>query len=125
MIDQQYTLDVIRDREGRKVRLNKTKLAMANEVWNAFKVAQDRFAVVRNRSNYIALRDAGANIVEIQSVLGIWLVHPDNARPGLAEDDERIVEDVPGLKAEIARLKAENAELQSLVEEYRREYREN
>jgi hypothetical protein len=53
------------------------------------------------------------------------LVHPDNARPGLAEDDERIVEDVPGLKAEIARLKAENAELQSLVEEYRREYREN
>ena len=90
MSDQQFTLDVVRDRQGRKVRLGKKKLAVLNCRWDEFQQARTAFALNFNRENFDRLKATGEELVRLQTFLGVWVIHPDNARPGLAADDERI-----------------------------------
>lgn len=119
MTTENYALpEQIRDSNGKIVRLGKKKLAALQCVWDEYKLAQAAFALEFNRSNFERLKAAGIELVRLQTFLGVWLVHPDNAKPGLAQDDERIVDDTPALTAEIARLKAEISRLLEVLADY-------
>ncbi len=82
-----------RDVDQKKRRLKKPQQAEAAQAWGAFDTARTAFAMYRSRLNYNTLKAAGAAVVEMQTRLNIWLIHPANVGPGLREDDPRIVEE--------------------------------
>jgi hypothetical protein len=91
-----YTLnaDKLRDGNGHLVRLGEAKLTKLNEAWDNFRTAQADFMCINGhtRTRWQRVRDTGIELVRVQTLLNVWVIHPDNARPGWAEDDERIIE---------------------------------
>ena len=92
LITDQILSNGCRDINGNRKRLRKEQVQDAYTVWQEFDSARTAFALQHTRNNYNRLRTAGASVVEMQSKLGIWLIHPVNVGPGLAENDARIVE---------------------------------
>ncbi|QAY80303.1 hypothetical protein [Sphingosinicella sp. BN140058] len=97
-----YLFD-IRDRHGRKANLTVRKLAEVHSEWARFEAARDAFNPCIEgrctRSRFDALRSAGERLIAAQERLGVWLIHPANAVPGLRPDDPRIIEDIDALIA--------------------------
>jgi len=90
---QQIAANECYDIERRKRRLKKPQQAEAVQAWGAFDTARTAFALHRSRSNYNTLKAAGEAVVEMQTRLNIWLIHPANVGPGLRENDPRIIEE--------------------------------
>lgn len=81
------------DAAGRRVRLPARDKKALEETWSRFEAARRAFACSRLRSGYGELKEAGDALVREQSRLGVRLIHPVNAAPGLREDDPRIIDD--------------------------------
>ncbi len=73
--------------------LLKTPKAQLRQAWDEWCKARDDFAINITRSRYRRMQEAGENVIKLQDALGVWLIHPANAVPGLSQYDERIVED--------------------------------
>ncbi len=73
--------------------LSSTPKAQMKRAWDEWCEARADFAINTTRSRYRRMQEAGENVVKLQDALGVWLIHPANAIPGLAKDDERIIED--------------------------------
>ena len=83
----------LRNMEGRRVHLTVKKQEILEKVWTDFKEARTRFAIYRLRKDYNDLSEKGKLLIETQTKMGVWLIHPANVGPGLRVDDPRIVED--------------------------------
>ena len=83
----------LRNMEGRRVRLSVKKQEILGKVWTDFANARTRFAIYRLRKDYNDLSEKGKLLIETQTKMGVWLIHPNNVGPGLRVDDPRIVED--------------------------------
>ena len=83
----------LRNMRGRRVRLSVKKQKVLEKVWTDFANARTRFAVYRLRKDYNDLSEKGTLLIETQTKMGVWLIHPDNVGPGLQPDDPRIVEE--------------------------------
>lgn len=73
--------------------LTKVGKAFMRVAWEEWCAARDDFSINITRSRYNRMKLAGEEVVKVQDALGVWLIHPVNAKPGLAESDERIVDD--------------------------------
>lgn len=73
--------------------LTKTGEAIVRVAWDEWCEARDDFAINVTRSRYNRMLAAGQEVVKVQDALGVLLIHPVNARPGLSGVDTRIVED--------------------------------
>lgn len=80
----------IHNSEQRKITLNSIKRQKLDNAWDAFCEARNAFALNFTRDNYNALAQAGSVLIDTQTELGVWVIHPANARPGLNADDPRI-----------------------------------
>lgn len=83
----------LRNMERRRVRLSVKKQKVLEKVWTDFANARTRFALYRLRKDYNDLSEKGKLLIETQTKMGVWLIHPDNVGPGLRVDDPRIVEE--------------------------------
>lgn len=83
----------LRNMEGRRVRLTVKKQKVLEKVWTDYAEARTRFAFYRLRKDYNDLSEKGKLMIETQTEMGVWLIHPANVGPGLRVDDPRIVED--------------------------------
>jgi len=92
MITDQILRNECRDQEGNRKRLRKEQIREASSVWQEFDSARTAFALQHTRTNYNRLKTAGDCVVEMQSRIGVWLIHPANVVPGLSENDSRILE---------------------------------
>ena len=83
----------LRNMEGRRVRLTVKKQEVLEKVWTDFEKARTRFALYRLRKDYNDLSEKGKLLIETQTKMGVWLIHPANVGPGLKVDNPCIVED--------------------------------
>ena len=83
----------LRNMEGRRVRLSVKKQEILGKVWTDFANARTRFAIYRLRKDYNDLSEKGKLLIETQTKMDVWLIHPANVGPGLQPDDPRIVEE--------------------------------
>lgn len=79
--------------KGRRVRLTVKKQGVLERVWTDFEKARTRFAIYRLRKDYNDLSEKGKLLIETQTEMDVWLIHPANVGPGLRVDDQRIVEE--------------------------------
>jgi len=83
----------LRNMKGRRVRLSVKRQGVLEKVWTDFANARTRFAIYRLRKDYNDLSEKGKLLIETQTKMGVWLIHPNNVGPGLRVDDPRIVEE--------------------------------
>ena len=83
----------LRNMEGRRVRLSVKRQGVLEKVWTDFANARTRFAIYRLRKDYNDLSEKGKLLIETQTKMDVWLIHPANVGPGLQPDDPRIVEE--------------------------------
>lgn len=76
--------------------LTKLGKAQMRVAWDEWCEARNDFSVNTTRSRYNRMLAAGQEVVKVQDALGVWLIHPVNARPGLSEFDVRIIDDLAG-----------------------------
>jgi len=83
----------LRNMKGRRVRLTVKKQEILGKVWTDYAEARTRFAIYRLRKDYNDLSEKGKLLIETQTEMDVWLIHPANVGPGLRVDDPRIVEE--------------------------------
>ena len=83
----------LRNMEGRRVRLSVKKQKVLEKVWTDYAEARTRFAFYRLRKDYNDLSEKGKLLIETQTKMGVWLIHPANVGPGLRVDNPCIVEE--------------------------------
>ena len=83
----------LRNMEGRRVRLTVKKQKVLEKVWTDYAEARTRFAFYRLREDYNDLSEKGKLMIETQTKMGVWLIHPANVGPGLKVDNPCIVEE--------------------------------
>ena len=84
-------LNDIRTPNRTLARLSKAQEQEVHDAWDDYNAARTAFALSRTRGNYDRLKQAGADILDFQERMGVWLIHPANAGPGLLENDPRII----------------------------------
>ena len=87
-----YPYETKRCNGGRRITLSARQLDRLDSAWDKFASARTAFALEYTRSNYKALSQAGRELVETQTAIGVWVIHPVNAVPGLRDNDPRIIE---------------------------------
>jgi hypothetical protein len=83
----------LRNKEGLRVWLNVKRRGVLEKVWTDYAEARTRFAIYRLRKDYNDLSEKGKLLIETQTEMDVWLIHPANVGPGLRVDDPRIVEE--------------------------------
>jgi hypothetical protein len=83
----------LRNMKDRRVRLSVKKQEILEKVWTDFANARTLFAIYRLRKDYNDLSEKGKLLIETQTEMDVWLIHPANVGPGLQPDDPRIVEE--------------------------------
>lgn len=83
----------LRNKDGLRVWLNVKRRGVLEKVWTDYAEARTRFAIYRLRKDYNDLSEKGKLLIETQTEMDVWLIHPANVGPGLRVDDPRIVEE--------------------------------
>lgn len=83
----------LRNKDGLRVWLNVKRRGVLEKVWTDYAEARTRFAIYRLRKDYNDLSEKGKLLIETQTEMDVWLIHPANIGPGLRVDDQRIVEE--------------------------------
>ena len=72
----------LRNMERRRVRLSVKKQKVLEKVWTDFANARTRFALYRLRKDYNDLSEKGKLLIETQTKMGVWLIHPNTLEDG-------------------------------------------
>ena len=89
-----FATDRLRKPDGTLAKVTAADHALIQAVWDAYDVLRSNFLLNRTRRAFVALTNAAAELVAFQARMGVWLIHPANAGPGLKADDPRIRENI-------------------------------